>query len=430
MSPHRTETPTAVPDRSCAEPSPPPGLAGDSDSLFPISESSGAPLPTLAGRPPRPAWVEVDLNAIARNLARIRQEAPGHLALLAVIKDDAYGHGAMPVARVATACGVRFLAVATLEEGIRLREAGFRTPILLLGERHPEEFPWAVQYDLTCVLGEPSLVKALAQTAVQAHKRVPVHVKINTGMNRYGVRWEVARSMIQLVMAQPALVLEGILSHFAQSDESDKSFARLQLARFRQVLSELEAAGVRPPLRHMCNSGGYLDLPEAHFDMVRLGLLPLGVYPSRVCRRIPGLEPALSVRARIVAIQHLRPGDTVGYGMHYRADSLRRIAVLPLGYGDGFPRVRNTGHVLIRGRRAPVVGGVAMDAFTVDITHIPEAALGDEAVILGRQGTEELTARDMAELRQSVVYEALVSWQPRLPRIYRASPDPAPGPRP
>ncbi|WP_205880929.1 alanine racemase [Limisphaera ngatamarikiensis] len=368
--------------------------------------------------PPRPAWVEVDLGAIARNFLRIRQDAPASLAFLVVVKDNAYGHGAVPVAHVAVNAGAQFLAVATLEEGIQLREAGLHLPILLLGERDPAEFPWAVRHDLTCVLGEPRLVPLLAHAAARAGKRVPVHIKINTGMNRYGIRWDNVTPMIEAVMAEPSLQWEGVLSHFAQSDESDKTFAREQLRRFHQTLDQLEQRGIRPRWRHICNTGGYLDLPEAHFDMVRIGLLPLGVYPSRVCRRIAGLEPALSVKARIVAIQHLQPGDTVGYGMHYRATAPRRIAVIPVGYGDGFPRVRNTGHVLIRGQRAPLVGGVAMDAFAVDITHIPEADLGDEAVLLGRQGTETITAFDLATLRQSVVYEALVCWQPRLPRHY------------
>ncbi|WP_423429843.1 alanine racemase [Limisphaera sp. 4302-co] len=383
-----------------------------------VTAGTGAPVRTSPAGPPRPAWVEVDLGAVARNYARIRQEAPSGLGLLAVVKDDAYGHGAVPIARQAIRAGAQFLAVATLAEGIQLRDAGIQTPILLLGERHPSEFSWAVRYNLTCVLGEPRLVPHLARAAEEAQKRVPVHVKINTGMNRYGVRWDEMRVMIEALKQERALQWEGVLSHFAQSDETDKSFAREQLRRFREALDELERCGIRPRWRHLCNTGGYLDLPEAHFDMVRLGLLPLGVYPSRVCRRIAGLEPALSVKARIVALQRLRPGDTVGYGMHYRAPTPRRIAVLPVGYGDGFPRVRNAGHVLIRGRRAPIVGGVAMDAFAVDITEIPEADLGEEAVLLGRQGTETITALDLAALRQSVVYEALVCWQPRLPRHY------------
>lgn len=402
-----------------------PGETSVSDrAMVRVEAPASQPLPQgwPAGRPPRPAWIEIDLGAIARNFDRIRRDAPPGLSFLAVVKDDAYGHGVLPVARLALQAGVRFLAVATLEEGVRLRESGVRAPILLLGERDPMEFPWAVGYDLTCVIGEMMLARDLARCAARAHKRVPVHVKINTGMNRYGVRWDEAGPMFELVLSEPSLRLEGVLSHFAQSDERDKTFARVQLRRFQEVLQWLENRRLRPAWRHLCNTGGYLDLPEAHFDMVRVGLLPLGVYPSRVCRRIPDLEPAMTVKARIAALQQLQPGDTVGYGMHYRADRPRRIAVVPVGYGDGFPRLRNQGEVLIHGRRAPLVGGVAMDAFMVDVTDIPQARPGDEAVLLGRQGAEEITAMELADLRQSVVYEVLVGWQPRLPRVYRSLP--------
>jgi alanine racemase len=245
-----------------------------------------------------------------------------------------------------------------------------------------------------------------------------VHLKINTGMNRYGVRWNEAASLAALIGSTQSLLLEGMLSHFAQSDETDKSFALQQLARFEQAAREVAGLGLAVKFRHLCNSGGFLDLPQAHFDMVRLGILPLGVFPSSVCRRIPGIESVMTVKARIAAIQRLQPGDTVGYGMRYTAPSPRRIAVLPIGYGDGFPRVRNQGCALVHGRRAPLVGGVAMDAITVDITDIPEAQLWDEAVIMGRQGEDEISVHEVAKLKNSVSYDVLVSWRARLPRIY------------
>jgi len=243
-------------------------------------------------------------------------------------------------------------------------------------------------------------------------------MKINTGMNRYGVRWDEAASLAALVGSTKSLLLEGVLSHFAQSDEADKSFALQQLARFEQAMSDIAGLGLGVKLRHLCNSGGFLDLPQAHFDMVRLGILPLGVFPSSVCRRIPGIEPVMTVKARLVAIQELQPGDTVGYGMRYTASSPRRIAVLPLGYGDGFPRVRNQGCVLVHGRRAPLVGGVAMDAITVDITDIPAAQLWDEAVVMGRQGEDEISVHEVAKLKNSVSYDILTSWRARLPKIH------------
>ena len=299
-----------------------------------------------------------------------------------------------------------------------LREAGLRSRILILGDRYEAELPWCVAHELTCCVSEPNTIARLGQLAAQAGQRVPVHLKINTGMNRYGVRWDETLPLVQKILAEKSLLLEGVLSHFAQSDETEKTFARLQLARFHEALDDLAARGLSVGLRHLCNSGGFLDLPEAHFDMVRLGILPLGVFPSAVCRRIPGLVAVMSVKARLAAIQNLQPGDHVGYGMRYTAASPRRIAVLPIGYGDGFPRVRNQGWALIHGRRAPVVGGVSMDALTVDITDIPEAKLWDEAVLMGRQGDEEITVHDLAQLKNSASYDVLCGWRGRLPRVY------------
>ena len=216
------------------------------------------------------------------------------------------------------------------------------------------------------------------------------------------------------LLAEKSLRLEGVMTHFAQSDETDKTFANLQFARFNEVLNGLAARKLAVEYRHTCNSGGFLDLPHAHLDMVRVGILMYGIFPSSVCRRIPGIEPVMSVKARIASIQRLEPGEVVGYGMRYTAPSPRRIAVLPIGYGDGFPRVRNQGGALIHGKRAPLVGGIAMDALMVDITEIPEAQMWDEAVIMGRQGGEEITVHDMAKLKNSVSYDVLTSWRLRL----------------
>jgi len=180
----------------------------------------------------------------------------------------------------------------------------------------------------------------------------------------------------------------------------------------------MEAAGIPVRYRHICNSGGFLDLPQAHHDMARIGILPLGVFPSQVCRRIEGIRPVMTVKTRVSGIRTLSPGECVGYGMHYRATESRRIAVLPVGYGDGYPRLRNNGHALIAGRRAPVIGGNAMDATMVDITDIPEAGLWSEVVLMGCQGNEQVTARDVAQWKGTVTYEVLVSWRSRLPRVY------------
>src|ERR1017187_3433283 len=366
--------------------------------------------------PRRPAWVEIDLAGLRNNLRLIRRDLPKHVRLMAVVKDEAYGHGALDVARVAVEEGAWGFGLSTLEEAMTLRDAGITAPSLLLGERRETELEWCVAHDLTVCVNEPHTVRALAKIAAEFRKQVPVHVKIHTGMSRYGVRWDEALPLIEKIVAEKSLSLEGVMTHFSQSDETEKTFANLQFARFNEVLRSLEQRKLSVKLRHTCNSGGFLDLPHAHLDMVRVGILMYGVFPSSVCRRIPGIEPVMSVKARIAAIQKLKPGEVVGYGMRYTAPAERRIAVLPIGYGDGFPRVRNTGGALIRGRRAPLIGGIAMDALMVDITDIPEAQMWDEAVIMGRQGNEEITVHDMAKLKNSVSYEVLTSWRLRLRR--------------
>jgi alanine racemase len=326
--------------------------------------------------PLRPAWTEINLGNLRRNLQLIRRDLPKKVRMLAIVKDQAYGHGALDVVRIALEEGATYFGLSNLEEAMSLRDAGITAPLLLLGERQEAELPWCVAHNLTICVNDLHTVRQLAKLAADAGKRALVHAKINTGMSRYGVRWDEALPFIEQVVAEKSLLLEGVMTHFAQSDEADKTFANVQFSRFSEVLRGLEQRKIKVPLRHCCNSGGVLDLPQAHLDMVRPGILIYGVFPSEVCRRIPGIEPVMSVKAKIAAIQTLKPGEVVGYGMHYTAKTLRRIAILPIGYGDGFPRVRNEGCALIHGQRAPLVGGIAMDALMVDITDIPQAKCG------------------------------------------------------
>jgi alanine racemase len=353
---------------------------------------------------------------LRRNLQLIRRDLAPGVRLLAVVKDEAYGHGALEVARVAVEEGAWGFGLSTLEEAMILREGGISAPLLLLGERQEAELEWCVGHDLTVCINDMHNVRALARIAAERGKRVPVHVKIHTGMTRYGVRWDEALPLISQVAAEKSLQLEGVMTHFSQSDEIDKTFANLQFTRFEEVLRGMQAQKISTRIRHTCNSGGFLDLPHAHLDMVRPGILMYGIFPSQVCRRIEGVEPVMSVKARIAGIQKLKTGEVVGYGMRYTAPSERRVAVIPVGYGDGFPRVRNDGHVLIHGQVAPILGGIAMDALMVDITDIPQAQMWDEAVLMGRQGQHEITARDIARLKNSVTYDVLTSWRLRLRR--------------
>ena len=366
--------------------------------------------------PQRPAWVEIDLAALRRNLQLIRRDLPPHVHLLAVVKDEAYGHGALDVAKIALEVGAARLGVSTLEEAMTLRDAGIQAPLLLLGERQESELPWCVAYDLTVCVNEETIVHNLARVAAGFNKRATVHVKVNTGMSRYGVRWDEAQPLLELIVAEPSLHLEGLMTHYAQSDETDKTFALAQTANFDAVVAAARARGIEVPTHHLCNSGGFLDLPQSHRDMVRVGILLYGIFPSSVCRRIAGIEPVMSVKARVASLQHIKPGEYVGYGMRYTAETTRRIAVLPIGYGDGFPRVRNQGFALLHGRRAPLVGGIAMDALMVDVTDIPDVQMWNEAVLMGRQGEDQITAQDIAKLKNSVTYDVLTGWRLRLGR--------------
>ena len=391
----------------------------------PAVETPPAPCPEWDNDLPHPAWIEIDLAALRRNFALIRRDGAGGPGIISVVKDDAYGHGLLPVARVALESGATALAVSTLGEARRLREAGITAPVLMLGERLPEELPACLDWDVTLTVGRAEIVRELDRLSRARRRRTPVHLKVDTGMNRHGVRWDAAVALARDIAQRPGLRLAGVMSHFAMSDEADASFAHLQRRRFAGVLDGLAAAGIAPGWRHLCNSGGLLQLPEAHYDFVRIGILPLGVYPSAVCRRLPGTRAVMSVKARLVSVRELRAGETYGYGLRYRAESRRRIGVIPLGYGDGLPRMVNRGRALVGGREAPLIGSVAMDATAVDVTDVPEARPGDEVVILGRQGEAEITARDLAAWAGTVCYDVLTCWNWRVPRIYREDSTPS-----
>ncbi|HEV8543213.1 MAG TPA: alanine racemase [Verrucomicrobiae bacterium] len=367
------------------------------------------------------AWMEVDLRQFRANwevIARSPEPRQVGTEIAYVIKDDAYGHGARELAKVALHNGAQMLAVASVAEGVDLREHGIEAPILVLAERSLNEYAVCAENNLAPCVGSHAGFEEIKKLRATSGRPLPIHLKIDTGMSRFGFRWSSAEELIEALRDLPNATIAGVMSHFAMSDELDKSFARLQLSRFNEVLSKLLSAGISPRYKHICNSGGFLDLPEAHFNLVRIGILPLGVYPSKVCHRLEGIAPIMSVKSRLAAIKELQPGDHVGYGMRFTADKKMPLGVIPIGYGLGYPRVRNQGHVLIRGRRAPIIGGVSMDAITVDLSAIPEVRLWDTVTLLGREDAEEISIHDLAALKNSVSYDAMVSWSARLPRRY------------
>lgn len=363
------------------------------------------------------AWIEIDLKQFRRNWQVINAYKMANVDVAFVVKDDAYGHGVARLAEVAADSGVAMFVVASLGEALELR-AKFDQPILVLGERSPDEYETCLQCGLTPCVSSYAGLAELQRTVKKLGRPFHLHLKIDTGMSRYGFRWSETDHIFKMLVESPELILDGIMSHFAMSDELDKTFARLQLSRFNEAVTKAKAAGLRPKYLHICNSGGFLDLPEAHFNLVRIGILPLGVYPSKVCRRLDGIAPIMSVKARIASIKNLQTGDHVGYGMRFTAEKPMRIGVIPMGYGHGYPRVRNQGTVLVHGQRAPIIGGVSMDAMTVDLTSIIEAQQWDDVTLLGRNDQDEISIHDIAALRNSVSYDAMVSWSARLPRVY------------
>lgn len=367
----------------------------------------------------RPAWIEIDLDQLHRNFALIRADLPANLRFLMVVKDNAYGHGAVEIAQAAINAGACMLGTVTVDEALQLRQNGISTPILVMGERTDAELAECIAHNLTPCINDVHTAAKLAKLAEQQRRQVDFHIEVDTGMSRYGVRWSKAAAVIAELNQITSLRLQGVMSHFAMSDELDKTFANQQLQRFEDMLAQLTARNISIPTRHMCNTGGFLDLPHAHFDMVRLGILPLGVYPSAVCRRIAGIAPIMAVKTRIAAIQELAIGDSVGYGMCYTAEKPHRLAVLPIGYGDGYPRVRNQGEVLIHGQRARIIGGNAMDAMMVDLSAMPQAQRWDEVVLQGKQGNDEISVHDIAKLKDTVSYDVLSGWRERLPRVYQ-----------
>jgi alanine racemase len=364
------------------------------------------------------AWLEIDLRQFRRNWDAITRYRTSGVALAYVVKDEAYGHGSVPLAQIALQYGVEILVVASVEEALKLRAGGLEQHILILGERTPEEYAICANQNFAACVGSYAGLAELAKTVKAMGRTFPIHLKIDTGMSRYGFRWSESADLFRELRKMPEIMVEGIMSHFAMSDELDKSFARQQLSRFNEVVEQAADAGLNPKYRHICNSGGFLDLPEAHFNLIRLGILPLGVYPSKACRRLEGIAPIMSVKSRVAAIKQLEAGDHVGYGMRFTAERKMRSAVIPIGYGLGYPRVRNQGHVLIHGKPAPIIGGVSMDAMTVDVSDIIDAEQWDDVTLLGRNQQDEITIHDIATMKNSVSYDAMVSWSARLPRRY------------
>jgi alanine racemase len=377
--------------------------------------SAASPAP-----PSTPTWLDVDLEAIGANVRALCQLIGPGTVLAAVVKADAYGLGAEAVARAALAAGAGALAVARVEEGVALREAGIEAPILNVAHTAPSEAAAAVRFAITPTVADPESVRAFAAAGRAAGRRtLAVHLKVDTGLARFGARPEELPALLAALAEEPIIQVEGLASHFATADEPDLAYARQQLAQFRTTLASLRERGLRPRLRHMANSAATLVLPESRFDLVRVGLTLSGA--SSVADRDPppALRPAVALRARLARVYQLPAGATIGYGRTYVCSRPTRAGLVPAGYADGLSRaLSNRASVLVRGQRAPLLGRVSMDQCVVDLTEIPAARPGDEVTLIGRQGQDEIGLAEFAAWADTIPHEALCRIGPRVPRRY------------
>lgn len=375
-----------------------------------------------ADHPQRPTWIEVDREALVNNVRQIRRLIGERCRLAAVVKANAYGHGVLPVTKAVLAAGADRLAVATLGEALELRAGGIEAPILVLGYTPLRRAEDAVRHDIAVTVYELETSRRLAAAAREQGKRAVVHVKVNTGMNRLGLRPGAVREFLQELEGLTHLTVEGLFTHFATSD-TDRSFAAVQFERFRALLSELEGAGLRPDIAHAANSAATLTMPESHLDMVRCGIALYGLDPDEEYTPVPaGFTPALTWKAEVAQVTLLDPGEGVSYGLEFVTKRPSVVAVIPVGYADGFPRrPLNWGSVLVHGRAAPIAGRVCMDQTVVDVTEIVEAGKrvqqGDEVVLIGRQGEAALSAEEVARRTGTINYDVVSRILPRVPRI-------------
>jgi len=365
----------------------------------------------------RPVWTEIDLSAIAHNIRKIRSLLSINTRLCAVVKADAYGHGAVPVGQTVLEAGADQLAVAILSEGLELRRAGITAPILVLGYTPPVQASIVVKNELSQTVFSWQMAKALSDAAIFSDKKVKVHLKIDTGMSRIGILPKDAADFAASVASLPNVEIEGVYTHFATADSSNKDFCRKQFACFQEVLAAIAGRGIHVSIRHCANSAATIDIPETHLDMVRTGIIIYGLLPSTEVEKKIELLPAMKFKAQVAYMKELSSGTPISYGCTYITDSPRRIVTLPLGYADGWSRMlSNKGMVLIQGQRAPLVGRICMDQCMADVTDIPNVSLDDEVLLFGGQ---DLPVEEVAEQVGTINYELVCMIGKRVPRFYR-----------
>ena len=364
------------------------------------------------------SWVEVDLDNFTANLREIKRLIGNGADFMQTVKADAYGHGAIEISYAALREGARMLGVANADEGIQLRVSGIEAPIVILGPSTVSEIPDMIKYHLTPSVSDAGFVRALEEQLARASRTLPVHVEVDTGMGRGGTMHSEAPELIRYIRTLPHVTLEGLFSHFASS-EVMTPYNDEQWRLFSGLLTELRRAGIDIPVRHMDNSGAILNYPALKLEMARPGIMTYCIYPSEETQSKAALAPVMSFKTTVVLIKEFPAGYGIGYNRAYITKDKTRVATIPVGYGDGYPFIlSNRGEALVRGRRVPVIGRVSMDMCTLDVTHVPDCEVGDEVVLLGRQGGEYISANEIAAKAQTISYEVLCALGKRAPRVF------------
>ncbi|MFC1548407.1 alanine racemase [Candidatus Omnitrophota bacterium] len=367
----------------------------------------------------RPTWAEVNLDAVRRNLKSIRELIDRNVDVMAVVKANAYGHGIHHISDVLVREGVNYLGVATVDEALSLRSSGIDIPILVLGSVLDEEAKAAVSEDITLTLCDAELLKTLIKLANETGMRPKVHVKVDTGMGRIGVWHEEALDFIKEVRSKKEVELEGIYTHFSSAGR-DKEMTRMQISSFEDILRGLEDLGIDIRYKHAANSIAIVDWKKSHQNLVRTGILLYGVYPKKSFRKGFKLEPVMNLKTKIVHLKDTPPGRSISYGRTYITQKHTKIATIPIGYADGYGRIlSNKAEALVKGQYVKIVGMVTMDQTLLDVGSVDDVQVGDEVVLIGRQGGAEIHVEKIAKLAGTIPYEILSAITDRVPRVYK-----------
>ncbi|MBE9097262.1 alanine racemase [Tychonema sp. LEGE 07203] len=365
------------------------------------------------------AWVEIDLAALTHNVKQLKNLLSPQTELMAVVKADAYGHGAVAVSQTVLQAGASWLGVATIPEGIELREAGIEAPILLLGATHTAAQVRALaQWHLQPTICTAKQALIFSEVLAILDRSLPVHAKLDTGMSRLGTPASEATEFVQLVKRLPNLKLASIYSHLATADSPDPAVMNVQHDRFKRAIEQIQTAGINPPRLHLANSAAALSDPDLHYDLVRVGLATYGIYPAPHLQNVVDLKPAMQVKAKVTQVKTIAAGTGVSYGHQFIAQRQTKIAVIGIGYADGIPRnLSNKIQVLVRGKFVPQIGAVTMDQLMLDVTDIPNLEVGEVVTLLGKDGQNEITADDWAAILGTISWEILCGFKHRLPRV-------------